>query len=205
MPTTRPAAGLLKRAHSGEFAGLQPLEPRQLMAYLADPINEAFHAPSELFQLSAPAGAIVEGFGWTSVALGDLDGDGRDDFAVSAPGHVGDAGGPTVNGAVFVFSGASRALITTIQGIAPLFGFSLLNVGDLTGDGMADLAVGSPGEAAVRLYSAASGNFLRIFSSSGGSQFGFSLAYQANAVGRVKVVLALAPDVIRGRDGVAEA
>ncbi len=180
MRTSRPAARLA--ACAGEFSSLQALEPRKLLAYLATPIGDAFEVDANIFSLTPPDGAIVEGFGWRSVGLGDINEDGKGDFAVSAPGQDGD--GPTVNGVVFVYSGADRSVLATIQGTTPLFGFSLLNVGDSNGDGFDDLAIGSPGEGVVRLYSALSGNLLRTFSSDQeGSEFGYSMVVQANADG----------------------
>jgi hypothetical protein len=82
-----------------------------------------------------------------AIALGDLNGDGYDDVVVGAQGFG------SGNGAVFVWYGSADGLVT--PGIAyelfdvgcgpfsGLFGFALA-IGDLNGDGYADLAASAP-------------------------------------------------------------
>jgi hypothetical protein len=93
-------------------------------------------------------------FGGSVANVGDLDGDGVADLAVGA---YGDAGG-SFRGAVHVlFLNASGTVksstkIASGTGGGPTladgdyFGFSVTNVGDLDGDGVADLAVGAFGD-----------------------------------------------------------
>jgi hypothetical protein len=84
-------------------------------------------------------------FGSAIVGLPDLTGDGIPDLAVSAPVESGESG------AVYLLSGSDGSSIrrltppTNPSGDA-LFGLSLSRIGDLTGDGVPDLVVGSPFE-----------------------------------------------------------
>lgn len=92
-----------------------------------------------------------EAFG-AALATGDLDGDGYDDLAIGAPGP-----GATAGAVVIVFGSRagldrSRTEIVTQGGNQPdlpeagdEFGAALA-IGDLDGDGTADLVIGAPGE-----------------------------------------------------------
>lgn len=78
-----------------------------------------------------------EHVGETVVALGDIDGDGRDEFAVGAP----DAG----NGTVRVYRG-DGTVIRSHNGSANggRFGLGLACVGDVDFDGISDYGIGEP-------------------------------------------------------------
>ena len=118
------------------------------------------------------------------VALVDLDGDGKDDLAVSAfnrPNQAGNSGA----GAVYLFAGrdiTEAATSTVGEGAADLilegdntsdnFGWSL-DVADLTGDGADDLLIASPadelegqpgGTGVVHVFAAASSGALSALS-----------------------------------------
>lgn len=86
-----------------------------------------------------PAPAAGAQFGLAVQPTGDVNADGVADFAVGPPG--GDR--------VDVYSGATRTRIRSI--VDPEnhpgnnFGFALADVGDVNGDGVADLAVGARG------------------------------------------------------------
>jgi hypothetical protein len=95
---------------------------------------------SVLHDLSGDAAG--DQFGTGVAGLGDVDGDGHDDFAVGAP--LEDDGGPDA-GSVRVFSGRTGAVLRTLLGDGPgdRFGFSVAGPGDVDGDGFADVLVGA--------------------------------------------------------------
>jgi hypothetical protein len=84
-----------------------------------------------------------DGFGWIAENLGDINGDGRNDFVTSAPFYRGTA---PISGKVYVYSGADGALLNSITG-EPFsqFGYGLSRAGDVNGDKIGDYVVGSPG------------------------------------------------------------
>lgn len=81
-------------------------------------------------------------FGWSTVDLDDIDGDGYLDFGVSSPSGV-------FPGSLEVLSGRNGDLITILENVVPnnrdsLQNLCLTRVGDQDGDGIADLVVGNP-------------------------------------------------------------
>ena len=95
---------------------------------------------------------------------GDLDGDGVPDLLAGAPL---DATAGAQAGSATAVSGADGSVLTAFAGSAPgeLFGWSVVSLGDVDGDGLADVAVGAPGAAGrgvVRVFSGASGDELYV-------------------------------------------
>lgn len=88
-------------------------------------------------------GAAGDLFGWTAVALGDVDGDGVVDLAASAP--FSDRPGASSSGSVFAFSGASGATLwshaETLQ--SAILGFALETL-DWNDDGILDVVAAAP-------------------------------------------------------------
>ena len=108
------------------------------------------------------SGFIMDSFGTTFDAAGDFDGDGTPDIVAGAPNWSS----PTTNfvGAVFVFSGATLEPIVRIKG--PEFydfslGDSVWGLGDVNGDGFADIGVTSTNAPNLRVYAGPDGHFLR--------------------------------------------
>ncbi len=95
----------------------------------------------------------------------DVDGDLVPDVIIGA--RRDDTSGPEA-GAAFVYSGATGALLHSFHGsFATWFGWSVALAGDLDGDGLCDIAVGSPsnvfngpGSGTVYAYSGADGSQL---------------------------------------------
>lgn len=87
----------------------------------------------------------ADSYGWAVAGAGDVDGDGAADLIVGmpnldGPGALFDVGG------VQVLSGQSGALLYQVAGgqFGVLFGSSVTGVGDVTGDGLDDVAAGEP-------------------------------------------------------------
>lgn len=86
-----------------------------------------------------------EYFGWSTALLSDLDGDGKDDFLVSAPARG--KGEQPGTGAVSAYSSATGKLLYEVSGQNPFdyFGWSITVLSDSNGDGIPEVAVGAPG------------------------------------------------------------
>jgi hypothetical protein len=101
--------------------------------------------------------AVADEFGNSVAGIGDIDGDGVPDWAVGATQDS--SNGP---GYVQLFSGGTGASIRkyTTPGVHKRYGDSLLNVGDVDGDGVPDLLIGASAGNFVQMRSGASGAVL---------------------------------------------
>ncbi len=84
------------------------------------------------------------GFGGVVASVGDLDGDGKGEIAVSAPATEDQA--RTLTGELRIYSGATGKELRHWSGSQPgeLFGRMIVATGDLDGDGVEDIAIGAP-------------------------------------------------------------
>lgn len=123
-------------------------------------------------------------FGCSVAGVGDLNGDGFDDFAVGSA----DTDLLSTNaGRVDVYSGATGGVLFTYSSAqaGSNLGFAVSSAGDVNGDGVLDVIVGSPVEdgalgvdaGAARVYSGKSGAALQTFlGPSAGARFGESVS-----------------------------
>jgi len=125
-----------------------------------------------------------DAFGAALAGLGDLNGDGLDEFAVGAPGDHFEEGAvwifsvrPTRQIAKFVKLGPAEALPFDLD-LGDRFGSSVVALGDLDGNGVSDLAVGAPSDddGAIPPISGAGAVYVLFLSANGtiGSHLKFS-------------------------------
>ena len=136
----------------------------------------------EIFSLDG--GNTGDQFGYAFAGIGDVNGDGVEDFSVSAPGDDGPNGANA--GKVYMYNGVNANLIYYVEGDAPneMYGAVVENVGDIDSDGVEDFSVSAPlsngpcsvcGE--VYLYSGLTGNLLyKLFGQQIGAGFGYAVA-----------------------------
>ena len=117
----------------------------------------------------------IEYFGGVLARTPDLDGDGIDDLAVTA--IYADYSGP-YTGSVFLYAGRTGTFLRRIDGPAngSVFGDSLGVVGDVDGDGIADLYMSDLGLDEVLVHSGADGHLIITYSGIPGEYFGQSVS-----------------------------
>jgi hypothetical protein len=123
-----------------------------------------------LYEMTSPTPA--DAFGWSVAFLGDLDGDGADEWIVGAPG---DGTGGANAGMALVYSGSGGALLHAFYGGAAgrELGFAVASAPDVDLDGVRDILVGAPGGGRVKVFSGATGGLL--MEKQGSGRFGAAL------------------------------
>ncbi len=153
---------------------------RALLALGAALWTEAFASGQTLIHHTVGL-AVNEHQGTSVTVVGDIDGDGRAEFAVGAPGTG------VALGLVRMYSGASGSLMWQIVGpsAGSTFGASIAALGDVNGDGVPDLVIGAPlatvpgatGCGIVRVVSGTDGATLFQFrGDAAGDHMGWSVA-----------------------------
>jgi hypothetical protein len=152
------------------------------LVWLAAPCSAQFVEEEvrvvHLFEGEAPG----DSFGWAVSGLADIDGDGVMELINPAPDH--DANG-SASGRIYVVSGATGAAIPGMTFTGPFagarLGHAVADAGDVDGDGIHDIAGGSPGPVGtagrVRIYSGADGSMIReVNGELAGDGFGYAVA-----------------------------
>jgi hypothetical protein len=149
-------------------------------------------------QFTSPARRTGGRFGTSVAGVPDVNGDGRGDVLIGAPGEAPSSSPPNA-GRAHLFSGATGAFRKTFIPPRPQangsFGYCVAGVPDLNGDGFGDIAIGAPREnplgtpvnsGRVHIYSGATG-LRRVTVQSPGIAangfFGSSVAGMADANG----------------------
>jgi hypothetical protein len=130
-----------------------------------------------LFALDNPSPQPEAAFGFAVDSAGDVNKDGTFDFLIGALGQEG-------RGKAFVFNGKDGKLLYALQASqlqkGAGFGWAVASLGDLTNDGVSDLAVGAFGQdevGQVFLFNGSDGKLLRtIIPPAGAFSFGWSLS-----------------------------
>ncbi|HIG11419.1 MAG: integrin alpha [bacterium] len=153
-------------------------------------------------QLAQHVGDLAgDELGSSACGLGDIDGDGRADFAAGAPR---DDNGGNDSGSVRIWSGQSGQILFTVHGnsAGERFGFALAALGDVDGDGAGDLAVGAPFDpgggadaGSLTVLSCATASVLFEIQGSTQSLLGSCLSSAGDADGD------LVPDLLAGAPG----
>lgn len=117
-------------------------------AYQAGRVYLVSSAGGALSQVESPHPVRDGLFGFAAAFLGDLNGDNRRETVVGAPGEGPTVDTPDDSGRAYVLAGGSGDLLFALASPNPVpygnFGQTVAGPGDVTGDGVPDVAVGAP-------------------------------------------------------------
>ncbi len=157
-------------------------------------VDEGFGSPLDRTRIEDTQANQTDEMGTSLAAIGDVDGDGVPDLAIGIPG---DDVAAASAGSVLLVSGASRAAICRLThpdaASNDALGSSLAALGDVTGDGVPDVAAGAPRDdgaqgdtGAVHVFSGTSCGWVRTLTDPGGAvsaQLGTSVAAIGDVTG----------------------
>lgn len=133
------------------------------------------------------AGQDMNRTGASLANANDINNDGVNDIVVGQPNHVFKSTSRNDRGRVQVFSGANRTILLSLDGDTDFgkSGYSVASVGDITGDGVSDLAIAEPFRVdsrlgtmgRIKMISGANGSLIRsLHSSSSTNSLGLQMA-----------------------------
>jgi len=144
---------------------------------------------ADVLNIPTPLAHPGGGFGHAVHGIADVNGDGFDDFIVGEPDA--DTGATQSTGRAHIVSGKTGAIIRTHSSpnvtANGRFGFAVVGLGDVNGDGLGDYAVGAPREngqaGRVYVFSGANGALLYTLNSPSTIGFGGSLSVVPDCTG----------------------
>ncbi len=128
--------------------------------------------------LPAPCASQFNRVGTSVAWIGDVTGDGKDDFVVGSPATLSSNN----NGSVRCYSGYLGALVWSATGaLSSELGYSVCSIGDITGDGKEEVLAGAPGynndAGRFVIFNGATGAILATVNhGTAGARFGTSVA-----------------------------
>jgi hypothetical protein len=120
------------------MTGSNVLRRSLLLAFLCVPAT----AQDKLYQVWGPG--PWSNFGTSIAIVGDIDGDGGEDYWVGAPGALDAVG--RLTGVAYLYSGKTGELRRSVDGPSPYawYGTHVTAIGDVDGDGAKDVLIAAP-------------------------------------------------------------